>query len=190
MKNIIAFLIVVLCVASASGQTIRTLGYNTTNGQVIYSGTNTLTFTNPVVVGGDIVISNAFLTFGAASIDLEEAQLEVLGSPVFQWADVELTANVPLTFNTTTNAAATRTNLSLGATWLTNTNVTNFRTAIGLPLAALTNTSNVTAMRALAGSTNTNEPFSGVIQYADHPEGDAYNLTFSNGILLKKEGPL
>jgi hypothetical protein len=31
-----------------------------------------------------------------------------------------------------TNAATTRTNLDLGATWLTNTNVTNFRTAIEL----------------------------------------------------------
>jgi hypothetical protein len=30
------------------------------------------------------------------------------------------------------SAAITRTNLSLGATWLTNTSVTNFRTAIGL----------------------------------------------------------
>jgi hypothetical protein len=34
--------------------------------------------------------------------------------------------------NAVANAAASRTNLSLGATWLTNTNVTNFRSAIGL----------------------------------------------------------
>ena len=34
--------------------------------------------------------------------------------------------------NASANAAASRTNLGLGATWLTNTNVTNFRTAIGL----------------------------------------------------------
>jgi len=34
--------------------------------------------------------------------------------------------------NTSVNAAASRTNLGLGATWLTNTNVTNFRTAIGI----------------------------------------------------------
>ena len=38
----------------------------------------------------------------------------------------------PLEFNNTTNAATTRTNLGLGATWLTNTNATNFRTDIGL----------------------------------------------------------
>jgi hypothetical protein len=35
-------------------------------------------------------------------------------------------------FRTNTSAAATRTNLGLGATWLTNANVANFRTAIGL----------------------------------------------------------
>ena len=34
--------------------------------------------------------------------------------------------------NTAANAAASRTNLGLGATWLTNTNVTNFRSAVGL----------------------------------------------------------
>jgi hypothetical protein len=34
--------------------------------------------------------------------------------------------------NAAANAAASRTNLGLGATWLTNTNATNFRTAIGL----------------------------------------------------------
>lgn len=30
----------------AAGQTIKSLGYNTTNGQVVYSGSNSLTFTN------------------------------------------------------------------------------------------------------------------------------------------------
>ena len=62
-----------------------------------------------------------------------------------------------------------------------------WRTNLGLPLAALTNTSNVTMMRALAGSTNTNQPFSGIIQYADSPGGDIYNMIVSNGIILKTE---
>jgi hypothetical protein len=39
---------------------------------------------------------------------------------------------LPLSFNNVTNAAVTRTNLGLGATWLTNTNASEFRTAIGL----------------------------------------------------------
>jgi hypothetical protein len=159
--------------------------------------------------------------------------------------------------NATANAATTRTNLGLGATWLTNTNVTNFRTAIGLgatdgvvfaagltnnvgigvestntglasggsiqgglglvqngnlvarfdsfdgirvyrqikfdsgsaetrtnlglPLQALTNTSDVTMMRALSGSTNTNHPFSGSVSVVG--TNNTNTLVFSNGIL-------
>ena len=59
-------------------------------------------------------------------------------------------------------------------------NTTGFRSAIGLPLAALTNTSNVTIMRALGGSTNTNEPYSGTVALTN-----TNVLTFSNGVLLK-----
>ena len=47
----------------------------------------------------------------------------------------------------------------------------------GLGLPALTNTSNVTMMRALAGSTNTNQPFSGSIAVGTN------TLLFTNGIL-------
>jgi len=71
-------------------------------------------------------------------------------------------------FNNTTNAATTRTNL-------------------GLPLPALTNTSNVTIMRALAGSTNTNEPFSGFFTFSDG--FDVFNVTVSNGIILSVSEP-
>jgi hypothetical protein len=91
-------------------------------------------------------------------------------------------------FSTNTVAAQVRTNLSLGSTWLTNTNVTNFRTAIGLGLPALTNTSNVTTMRALAGSTNTNEPHSGTINVFDVNEQEV-QLTISNGIIVSVSYP-
>jgi hypothetical protein len=70
----------------------------------------------------------------------------------------------PISFANTTDAATTRTNLSLG-------------------LPALTNTSNVTTMRALAGSTNTNQPYSGAVELSDGIVSRL--LTFSNGILLK-----
>jgi hypothetical protein len=59
-------------------------------------------------------------------------------------------------------AATTRTNLSLG-------------------LPALTNTSNVTMMRALSGSTNTNHPFSGSVSVVG--TNNTNTLVFSNGIL-------
>lgn len=67
-----------------------------------------------------------------------------------------------ISFNATTSADITRTNL-------------------GLPLPALTNTSNVTMMRALSGSTNTNHPFSGNVSVVG--TNNTNTLVFSNGIL-------
>jgi len=73
--------------------------------------------------------------------------------------------NGPIEWNEAADASTTRTNLSL-------------------PLPALTNTSNATMMRALAGTTNTNEPFSGTIYAADPENEITLILQFSNGILL------
>jgi hypothetical protein len=152
------------CAASAQSQTLKSLMYNSTNGQVVYAGTNALTFTNA-------------LSFG-------------------------------------TNAAVTtRTNLSLGATWLTNTNVTNFRTAIGLGATndvffKYLEATNVfvpspgqvtleeevsimfgspgarTTARSLAGSTNTNHPFSGFFNVIDDLN-TPFTIIVSNGIILE-----
>ena len=55
-----------------------------------------------------------------------------LGTNVWYSAGSLLGVGTGLYFASDTSAAASRTNLRLGATWLTNTNVTNFRTAIGL----------------------------------------------------------
>jgi hypothetical protein len=55
------------------------------------------------------------------------------------------------------------------------------RTNLGLGLSALTNTSNVTTMRALSGSTNTNHPFSGSVSVVG--TNNTNTLVFSNGIL-------
>jgi hypothetical protein len=79
-----------------------------------------------------------------------------------------------------TNASVTISNLNVQSVSITNADT--FRTNISIPLPALTNTSNVTMMRALAGSTNTNEPWSGVIELTDGSQG--WSLSFSNGILL------
>jgi hypothetical protein len=72
-------------------------------------------------------------------------------------------------FDSPATAAATRTNLSLG-------------------LPALTNTSNVTTMRALAGSTNTNQPYSGTFDFQDFSD-NTVRLTITNGIILNIEFP-
>jgi hypothetical protein len=246
MKTLLTLLLA-LCAASGYGQTIRTLGFNTTNGQIVYSGTNTLTFTNAVLWNANV-----------SAVDLGADNLTVEGAIYFTEA--------------LTNLAVTRTNLGLGAAWLTNANVTNFRSAIGLslaaltntnvtnfrtaiglgatndaefntltlggsgqmtlrgstgnigfydsidaeyvlfvpadtdpveinsqwndpdvrsnlglPLAALTNTSNVTAMRALSGSTNTNHPFSGSISVTG--TNNTNTLVFTNGILREVTTP-
>jgi hypothetical protein len=76
MKHLLlTLLLTTLCVVSASGQTIRTLGFNTTNGNVIYGGTNTLTFTNAVKFSQ--VIATAFkagTNFSALEIDSDGLQ--------------------------------------------------------------------------------------------------------------------
>jgi len=222
--------------APAAGQTIKSLGFNTTNGQIVYSGTNALTFTNALQFStnaraatrtnlGGTTVGNAVFTATNAAAAAMAIELGTTNKVSFdtvsakqstgfssatlnglQWqnmypssngliglygSDAEgtttfginigtmsgTTAEValfnanritfyePLTFNNTTNAATTRTNLGLG-------------------LPALTNTSNVTTMRALAGSTNTNQPFSGSISVVG--TNNTNTLVFSNGILLSQ----
>lgn len=160
-RTILAALLLAVCAVSAQGQTIKTLGYNTTNGQVIANtGTNVLTFSNAsfnsvILPNGTFVDEGQFSApqFAGALFSFEEQRINQNGVNVIQWD-----TNGAVTFG---NAATTRTNLGLG-------------------LAALTNTSNVTTMRALAGSTNTNEPYSGTVALTN-----TNVLTFSNGVLLK-----
>jgi hypothetical protein len=106
MKTLLTLLLA-LCAATGYGQTIKTLGYNTTNGQVVYSGTNTLTFTNAVLWNANV-----------SAVDLGANNLTVEGAIYFTEA--------------LTNIAVTRTNLGLGAAWLTNTTIPNFLSSIGL----------------------------------------------------------
>jgi len=155
MKHILSILLAALCAATAYGQTVRALGYNSTNGQVV-AATN-------------VVWTNAF------------------------------------SFSTNTVAAQVRTNVGLGATWLTNTNATNFRTAIGaIGSGGEPNFQSITitdegdsislvanakaTMRSLAGSTNTNEPYSGTVEFQDFSDSTV-SIVVSNGIILNVTGP-
>lgn len=92
--------------------------------------------------------------------EIVESQFFFAGLIVFEWETQ--TWFEPFNFEGATVAATTRTNLFLG-------------------LPALTNTSNVTMMRALSGSTNTNHPFSGTVSVVG--TNNTNTLTFSNGIL-------
>jgi hypothetical protein len=62
---------------------------------------------------------------------------------------IDVRSSNGILFGATNSAAATRTNLSLGATWLTNANVTNFRSAIGLGILDSVQFSNATVSTLL-----------------------------------------
>lgn len=174
MTTLRTFLVaLLLCAAPAQAQTLKSLMYNTSNNAVVQ--TQRLTFTLLGVASGTAATpsltyasgTNTFGTFAASQLGVGPyLGFSVDGTRRFFIATNTIRAELPISFANTTNAAETRTNLGLGATWLTNT-------------------SNVTTMRALAGSTNTNEPYNGIIQYADSPTGDTYEMTVSNGIILK-----
>jgi hypothetical protein len=156
--RILIILLAAMCaVASASGQSIRTLGYNTTNGEVVYSGTNTLTFTN---------------NFNFSSGNVQFSGTQIVGNGLYIDFDDGAIGGGPITLDTNSAIAFQG---SAAATTLTN---------LGLPLPALTQTSNVLMMRALAGSTNTNEPFSGTFSIRDE-NSDTRDISVSNGIILQ-----
>jgi hypothetical protein len=229
---------------------VKSLGYNTTNGRIVAATnvvwTNAFSFstntvaaqvrtnlglgtTNNVTFDG---LTAGFVTFDNVQIgpDLQlEENGQVKWGTFVRFAVDTMQFFEAISFNNTTNAATTRTNLGLGATNdVTFKNITiadqtltlshgseddvfvrndsgnlelespvqiiafsqiSFndtahaaatRANLGLGLPALTNTSNVTTMRALAGSTNTNEPYSGTVALTN-----TNVLTFSNGVLLK-----
>ena len=277
MKKFI-YLLAILA-TSANAQTIKTLGYNTTNGQVSYSGTNFLTFTNVLQFStntkaatrtnlelGGTWLTNTNVTnfrtdiglgisntvqfsnvqvrsFGSGTlpgfVGRNGFQLRLYGTnttpgqysfygyngtdnaavnAAFMADAINLGQDDTVSFGTVLFGVNTGDPLEINSfrifsdsfgftldveegrmssssgniiTWDNAGNVdlpnaVSFgqpavaRTNLGLGLPALTNTSNVTTMRALAGSTNTNEPYSGTVALTN-----TNVLTFSNGVLLK-----
>jgi hypothetical protein len=102
-----------LAAAPAAGQTIKSLGFNTSNGVVPTTALSNLplTFTN---IGG---ISGS--SFDSGNVLIGSNTITFYGT------------NSGLAFLAGANASQVRNQIGLGATWLTNTDVTNFRTAIG-----------------------------------------------------------
>jgi hypothetical protein len=144
MKHLSALLLLALC-ATASAQTIKSLGYNTTNGEVVANtGTNFLRFTNTVYFPQGSTSQYSAL-FGATNVGIwftnnlltihnQNNSLTLstaLTSGNFS-GSFTVSSGSSISFSGGAQIAQTRTNLGLGATWLTNTNATNFRTAIGL----------------------------------------------------------
>ena len=179
MKHLVSILITAILCANASAQTIRTLGYNTTNGQVVANtGTNTLRFTNNVSFQGGPLISGNGVFYGTnedSGLHLADRELYAQGQSIFAYTTNSIEFYVELGFSTTNVAAITRANLgfstNLSALWTatnasnartalglstnlsslwTATNSSNARSALGLALPALTNTSNVAMVNVLA----------------------------------------
>ena len=173
MKLLLTLLLATLCAATSYGQTIKTLGFNTTNGLVVANtGTNVLTFSAPIQFTANqatvgLVVTDEALTTGydskLGSLGFGGGDLWVkYGTNDIDWGQLVYIGSNGISFSATSVSAATRTNL-------------------GIPLAALTNTSNVTMMRALSGSTNTNHPFSGSVSVVGTNNTNV--MVFSNGVL-------
>ena len=137
----ILLLAAALAASPAAGQTVKSLGYNTTNGQVVYSGTNPLTFTNSVGFAtnaraatrtnlGGTTVGNAVFTAtnaaaAATAIGLGTAnevnfnRVQVGGAAItaddFSGGNFVVTAPHALTFASGGTPGATLTNLGLGA---------------------------------------------------------------------------
>ena len=176
MKTFLIILLATLCAATSYGQTMKALSYNTTNGQVVAATnvvwTNAFSFSTNTVAAqvrtnlslGSTWLTNTNVTNFRTAIGLgltNNVQFAYVESQYFFVGD----GSNGIDFETDPVAAITRTNL-------------------GIPLPALTNTSNVTMMRALAGSTNTNQPFSGTVEYHNHA-ADPFFMEISNGIILR-----
>lgn len=170
MKHLLSILLTAALCATASAQTIRTLGFNTTNGQVVANtGTNVLTFTNDVNFGdGDLTVSGQVIFGSGVSLSFDDGEysgpLYMEGGTIqFSGATNASATRANLGFSTNlntlwtgTNASNARSAVGLGATWLTNTNVTNFRSAIGLGATnavsfSTVQATNVESVNALVG---------------------------------------
>lgn len=110
---------------SGFGQTIKTLGYNTTNGQVVANtGTNVLTFTNPLNVSSQRINIGEGLGFWDTPAG-EYALFFQADDPVIlaegRWNDPSVRASLGFSTNlntlwTATNASNARTAVGLGET--------------------------------------------------------------------------
>lgn len=163
MKHLAA-LFLLLAASAAFGQTVKTLGFNTTNGHVVYSGTNALTFTNGVAAstihveqdasGGVYTLSIGQTNTGFRGAGGGPSDFGFYRNGVEMWNaagdTVTFAANTefdrPLRLNHGAGATAV---ISFGGI-TPSTGAAISRTNLGLGLPALTNT-NATSFRSAIG---------------------------------------
>jgi hypothetical protein len=167
MKRLLSIILLAaaLAAAPAAGQTIKSLGFNTTNGQIVANtGTNVLTFTNRIKVGAlsEFTRIAAFDSPDAAGINLVDQYIEDTNGPFGIGAEYGIGSfnmYVPITFYSNSIAAATRTNLggtTVGNAVFTATNAAAARTAIGATTTGsdLLTTASAAAGRGVLGGTS------------------------------------
>jgi len=117
MKTLLLTLLLATFCATCYGQTIKALGY-TTNGQIVYTNTNTRTFNNSRIGLLESGEDTVFLVnqSGAFAIRPNDTGVAV-------FTDSVVTFGKPVEFDNATNAATTRTNLGLGGGVITNIDV-------------------------------------------------------------------
>ena len=118
--------------APVQGQTIKSLGFDTTNNTVV--STNQIFFTRLATLGGSAADPSFAAVFGTNTIGLFSATqfgigpylgFAYNGTRVFLISSNAIRAENPITFSTTTIAASTRTNLGIGSGITTNVAGTN-----------------------------------------------------------------
>lgn len=180
MKHLLSILLTAIICATATAQTIRTLGYNSTNGQVVAATnvvwTNAFGFLTNAVAAQvrtnlELGASNSVWFSSVAVGPTEGNQPQLQGGSGFVGFYNSIENQYVLKIASDTDP------VEINGQW----NDSSVRSNLGLPLAALTNTSNVTIMRALSGSTNTNHPYSGSISVVG--TNNTNTLVFSNGVL-------
>jgi hypothetical protein len=169
MKPFLTLLLATLCSATSYGQMLKSLMYNSTNGQVVANtGTNTLTFTNAgVAFGGDMTISGPVIAGSGVSFSFDDADFAYGASIVRE----------NLGFNTNLNTLWTATNAS------------NARSAVGLGATNNVTFSNVAASEFKSGTNFSafvvDSPISGSFQFktTNTNDGAVYLQSYTNSAL-------
>lgn len=138
MKKFLLTIVFGILVATSYGQTIKTLGFNTTNGQIVANtGTNTLTLTNlsgVVLQNGPLAVSEIQDNSGNSIFMVNDqyfVNVSANSGVALDWGGSSVIVGLPISFAASSNAATTRTNLGLGLPALTNDSNVTFLSAVG-----------------------------------------------------------
>lgn len=129
MKTLLALAIFFAALAvAAHAQTVKALGYNTTNGEIVYAGTNALTFTNAFTFSTNTLAASVRTNLGLGFSALTNTNASDFRSAIgLPWSG--LTNTNASTFQgalfAATNAAPTNTNAPTPNAWLDVTVGTN-----------------------------------------------------------------